>query len=116
MNRLEDWTPLKPFLSVVIIIVTLFGLVFLQMEERRMGYELLNLNRDQKRLVEERRLKEMQLAKMTRPQQVERVAAARLTLRKVQASQIIHLSGSQPLYPAEAIGAIDPAGARGEFN
>lgn len=108
MSRLEDWSPLKPFLSVIIIIVTLFGLVFLQMEERRMGYELLILNRDQKRLVEERRLKEMQLAKMTRPQQVEKMAASTLTLRKVQASQIIHLSGSQPVYASEH--------ERGEFN
>lgn len=91
--KLKDWAPLKPFLSIVFIISTLFVLVFLQMEERRMGYEILSASRVQKRLIEERRLKEMQLAKMTRPQQVERLAATKLTMRKIQASQIIRLSG-----------------------
>lgn len=107
-GRFEEWSQLKPFFSVIIVIATLFVLVFLQMEERRMGYELLKLNREQKKWVEERRLKEMQLAKLTRPQQVERMAASKLTLRKVQASQIIHLSGSQTISSAER--------ARGEIN
>ncbi|MBX2994471.1 MAG: histidine kinase [Bdellovibrionaceae bacterium] len=96
--QLKDWAPLKPFFSVVLIISTLFFLVFLQMEERRMGYEILKVTRVQKRMMEERRVKEMQLAKLTRPQAVERAATSRLTLRKVQASQIIHLSGAQPLF------------------
>lgn len=108
MSKLEDWAPLKPFLSVIILISTLFGLVFLQMEERRMGYELLKLTREQRHLVEERRVMEMQLAKQTRPQQLEKAAARQLTLRKVQASQIIHLSGSQPTFRSESEhGAID---------
>jgi len=107
VNRLEQWTPLKPFLSVLIIIGTLFCLVLLQMEDRRMGYELLQLTREQRRLVEERRMAEMQIAKVTRPQQVER-AASRLTLRKVQPSQIIHLSGAQPRFSA--------IGENGEIN
>lgn len=98
MSKLEDWGPLKPFFSVMIIVASLLALVFLQMEERRMGYEILKLTREQRRLVEEKRIKEMKLAKMTRPQQVEKLASSRLTLRKVQASQIIHLSGSQPMY------------------
>lgn len=108
MSKLEDWTPLKPFLSVIIVISTLFALVFLQMEERRMGYELLKLTREQRHLVEERRLKEMTLAKQIRPQQMEKLASRQLTLRKVQANQIIHLSGSQPTFHSEAEhGAVD---------
>lgn len=97
---MEDWTPLKPFLSIVIIVGTLFVLVFLQMEERRLGYELLKLTRDHKIVLEETRVREMQLAKLMRPQQLEK-AASRMTLRKVQASQIIHLSGTQPQYASE---------------
>ncbi len=96
--QLKDWAPLKPFVSVVFIISTLFFLVFLQMEERRMGYEILKVTRVQKKMMEERRIKEMQLAKLTRPQQVERMATSKLTLRKIQASQIIHLSGAQPSF------------------
>lgn len=90
-----DLQSLKPFLSVLIIISTLFGLVFLQMEERRRGYELLRLNREQRAVVEERRERSMQLAKITRPQYVEHVAQSRLTLRKLQSKQIIHLTGAQ---------------------
>lgn len=85
---------LKPFISVLIIISTLFGLVFLQMEERRMGYELLKLNRDQRAIIEERRQKSVMLARISRPQNVERVAQSRMALKKLQAHQIIHLTGS----------------------
>lgn len=84
---------LKPFLSVVILISSLFILVFLQTEERRMGYELLKLSRLQREVIEERRMKSMQLAKMTRPQNIERVAQSRITLKKIQANQIIHMTG-----------------------
>ena len=97
MSKLQDWTPLKPFLSVIIIVFTLFGLVFLKMEERRMGYLLLQMTREQRKLVEEKRMREMTLTKVTRPAQVER-AAKNMTLRKVQANQIIHLSGMEPQF------------------
>ena len=91
----EDLQSLKPFLSVLLIIATLFGLVFLQMEERRMGYVLLKLNREQRDIIEERRQRSSLLAKITRPEHVERIAQSRMTLKKVQAKQIIHLTGSQ---------------------
>lgn len=85
---------LYPFFSILIIVGTLLSLVVLQMEERRMGYVLLKLSRENKMLIEEKREKSALLAKMTRPQQVERLAQSRLTFRKVQANQIIHMSGS----------------------
>jgi len=86
---------MKPFFSILIIIGTLFALVFLQMEERRLGYAILKLTREQRQSIEEKRAKTMMLAKLTRPQHVEKLAQSRLTLRKVQAEQIIHLSGAQ---------------------
>jgi hypothetical protein len=85
---------LKPFISILLIIGTLFTLVFLQMEERRLGYGILKLTREQRQIVEEKRAKTMQLAKVTRPQHVEKVAQSKFTLKKVQASQIIHLTGN----------------------
>lgn len=96
MNKADQHSP-KPFLSILIIISSLLGLVFLQMEERRMGYELLRLNREQRAIVEERRLRSVQLAKVTRPQHIEYIAQRRLSLKKLQASQIIHLTGAQKL-------------------
>ncbi|MEZ0392859.1 MAG: histidine kinase [Pseudobdellovibrionaceae bacterium] len=88
---------MKPFVSILLIIGTLFTLVFLQMEERRLGYGILKLTREQRQIVDEKRDKVMQLAKVTRPQHVENMAQRRFTLKKVQASQIIHLSGAQQM-------------------
>jgi hypothetical protein len=70
------------------------SVVFFQMEERRIGYAILKLNKEHRKVIEEKRVKTMQLAKLTRPQHIERVAESKLTLRKVQNSQIIHLTGS----------------------
>ena len=93
-SRLDN---VKPFLSVLFIIATLFSLVFLQMEERRMGYVLLKLSHEQREIIEVKREKSMQLAKVLRPEHVERMAQSKFTLQKVQANQIIHLTG-----PSEA--------------
>lgn len=86
---------MKPFFSILLIIGTLFSLVFLQMEERRLGYAILKSTREQRQIVEEKRERTMQLAKITRPQNVERMAQSRFTLKKIQANQIIHLTGAQ---------------------
>jgi len=90
----DDLKPLKPFLSILLLISSLFLIVFAKMEERRVGYSLIQLTREQKRTVEEKREKTLKLAKLTRPERVERVAQDQFTMRKVQNSQIIHLSGS----------------------
>lgn len=82
----------RPFLSIIFIISTLFILVFLQMEERRLGYQFFKLNKDYKRLRSDLREKEIQFAKVTRPQLLDSVAQKKLTLKKVQSNQIIHLS------------------------
>ena len=92
MNR-KNIKKLKPFLSVLIIIATLFSIVFLQMEERRMGYSVLKLTREYKKVQEEKRVKEVTLAKVTRPQLLESMAHQKFTLKKIQANQIIHISG-----------------------
>lgn len=62
------------------------------MEERRQGYVVLKLKKEYKRIIEEKRTKDIQLAKLTRPQLLEHVAQSKLTLKKVQANQVIHLS------------------------
>ncbi len=82
---------LKPVISVALIILTLFSVVFFQMEERRLGYSLLKLTREYRQVQEVKRNKEIQLAKVTGPQWVEKVAASRFTLKKAEASQIILL-------------------------
>lgn len=85
---------LKPFLSLLVVICTLLGLVFIKMEERRLSYVVLKLTREFKKNNEIRRQKEISLAKLTRPQLVETVATQKLTLRKIRPGQIINLSGA----------------------
>ncbi len=62
------------------------------MEERRLGYVILKLTREQRQTLEEKREKSIQLAKITRPQHVEKMATSRFTMKKIQANQIIHLT------------------------
>lgn len=90
----ENFRQLKPFCSVLILIFTFFSLVFLQMEERRLGYSVLKLSRAYKKVQEEKYAREIKLVKITRPQLLESLAQSKFTLKKIQADQIIHLSGS----------------------
>ena len=90
----EDLKPLRPFFSILLIISSLFLIVFAKMEERRVGYSLIKLTREQKIAIEEKREKTLKLAKLNRADHIEKVALDRFTLKKVQNSQIIHLSGS----------------------
>jgi hypothetical protein len=97
-SSFSEWkNDLKPFLSLLFIISTLFILVFMQMEERRLGYVILKLTHAQRQVVEEKRVKTMEFARLTRPQHVEKMAQSKFTLKKVQSSQIIHLTGAENL-------------------
>lgn len=91
MNR-TNLVYIKPFISVCFIIFTLFALVFLKMEERRMSYEVLKLTREHKKIAEIKKQKNIQLVKLSRPQSVENIAKGKLTLKRATEKQIIHLS------------------------
>lgn len=113
MNR-RSLRQLKPFCSVLIVILTFFSIVFLQMEERRIGYSVLKLSRLHKKILEDKHTKEIQLVKITRPQLLDHVAKSKFTLKKVQADQIIHLSGN--MLSAELPDAVKTDVAKGNFN
>lgn len=91
----------KPFLSVIIIIAVLFGILFCKMEIRRIGYSILKMAQIEKKLREQRRTKELQLAELTRPERVESVAQNKFTLRKADSKQVILLSGTRPIRESE---------------
>jgi hypothetical protein len=88
----SDIRQLKPFLSLLFVIFTLLGLVFIKMEERRLSYVVLKSTREYKKINEITRQKEISLAKLLRPQLVETVASQRLTMRKIKQAQIINLT------------------------
>lgn len=92
--KTTDLRQLKPFFSVVFIVSTLLALVFIKMEERRISYVVLKNTKEHKRAMEMQKQKEITLAKLTRPQLLENVATNKLTLKRVTAAQIIHLSST----------------------
>lgn len=88
---------LKPFLSLLFIFTTLLGIVFIKMEERRLSYVVLKMTKDHKKVIEIQKQKEISLAKLTRPQLMENLATRRVALKRVTASQIIHLTSAEPI-------------------
>lgn len=90
---------LRPFISLIIIVGTLFSTVFFKMEVRRMGYLVLKENREYKTLQDEVRIKVMTYAKVTRPDRVRDFALSQLTLSDAQRGQIIHLTADRVAVP-----------------
>ncbi len=95
-NTLRD---VSPFISVLLLIATLFGLVLLKMEVRRMGYSVLQASRDYSRLKDHNRMLNMEYAKVTRPENVRKYAESRLTLSDAREGQIIQLVGRRAAIP-----------------
>ena len=93
MGKVKNLKTLAPHLSILTIIFSLFTFVFLQMEERRLGYELLQLGKDRRKIREMKKQKEMVFAHLTRPQNIEKMATMKGELRKMRPHQLIHLSG-----------------------
>lgn len=78
-----------------LIIFTLLTVVFMKMEVRRVGYSLLKDSRQHKTLMETKRLQEMTLAQLVRPERIENIAQKRLSLQKPTKGQIVQLSGQK---------------------
>ena len=93
----DDLKFLKPFISILSIVLTLFGLVFLQMEERRISYSVLKLTREYKKELQKLKVKEIEVAHAFRPQHVEMIARGRLTMKKILPSKIIRLNPNSAL-------------------
>ncbi len=91
MSR-EKINDIKPFLSLMIVFVSLLVAVFLKMEVRRMGYQVLKLSNDVGEARDENRTKRMKLAKLIRPSRIQKIAEARLMLRRGDSSQFIHVA------------------------
>lgn len=95
----EHIDDLKPFVSLLIVVMTLFCVVFIKMEERRVGYTVLRETRQYRALKDRYRLQLMQYAKTTRPERVREMAVSRLTMNEPRSGQIIQLTGQQIALP-----------------
>lgn len=95
----EDIKQLKPFLSLIILVSTLFVVAFMKMEVRRLGYVVLKSSRQYKTLKDQQLVKTMELARITRPDHIRHYAISRLTLNEARNGQIIQLVGSRIAVP-----------------
>ncbi|MBX7232356.1 MAG: histidine kinase [Bdellovibrionales bacterium] len=90
---------LKPFLSLFLIISTLFIVAFTKMEVRRMGYVVLKESRNYKALKDQKFQKKMKLAHLLRSEHIRHYAVSRLTLSEARNGQIIQLVGQRIVVP-----------------
>lgn len=88
-----------PFLSVLILVSTLFSLVLLKMEVRRMGYSVLKATQEYRKLQDHNRMMSMEYARLTRPERVRKYALSHLTLNDARNGQIIQLAGEKLAMP-----------------
>ena len=88
-NNSSDW---KPFFSVMLIIFTFFGFAFVKMENRRLGYSLLKLAFEEKKMRDGLREQMIFYAKLSGPEHIQRAAQARLNLRRPEYGQIIQMT------------------------
>jgi hypothetical protein len=83
---------IAPFMSLMIVVVTLFSVVFCKMELRRVGYSVLKLTREERKMRDLERQQSIMLAKITRPERLQSLAEARLTLKRAESGQIIQMT------------------------
>ncbi len=99
MKNQKRWQEMMPFFSVLLLVATLFGLVFAKMEVRRMGYSVLKSTQEYRKLKDQYRLMVMEYARLTRPDHVRKYAVSRLTLNDARNGQIIQLTGQKLAVP-----------------
>lgn len=93
------WSDFRPFISVFILVVTLFSLVFLKMEVRRTSYSLWKATRSYQSLQNKNRLSRMELAQVMRPDRIRKLALSKLPLGEAKHGQVIQLDGEQIAIP-----------------
>lgn len=88
-----------PFFSVLILVCTLFSLVLLKMEVRRMGYSVLKSSQEYHKLKDHQRMMAMDYARLTRPELIRRYAVAHFNIGDARNGQIIQLAGLKLAMP-----------------
>lgn len=86
---------LKPFISVLVIILTLLSIVFIKMEVRRMGYTIWKQAKVEKREREKYRQLSVDLIEKVGLERINEFAKTELDMQRAQRGQIIHMSHQQ---------------------
>lgn len=85
---------IKPFVSISFILLAMFSVVYVKMENRRMGYVLLDLAQQEKETLEKQRLAVARLAKITAPERVRKIATSKMTFQSAKEGQVMRMAGS----------------------
>lgn len=91
MKKQPAW---KPYLSITIVLICLYSVVYIKMENRRMGYAIFELAKQEKFYRQEQRLATARLAKTTSAERVRNIAQKRLTFQSAKEGQVIRVAGS----------------------
>ncbi len=86
---------IRPFISVVFIIITMFTIVFIKMDVRRMSYSVLKLAQREKLSADQYRFRSLKLAQVLRTERIKTYAQVHLALNEAQKGQIIHMTGDR---------------------
>lgn len=90
---------LRPFFSIMIIIVSLFLIVFVKMEARRINYSILRQSR-QYQILSDRYYKDlMTYLTLTQGSRLNDIARSQLTLDRARKGQVILLVGGKIAIP-----------------
>ena len=81
----------RPLISLAIIVGTLLTVVFFKLEVRRLGYEVLRKNRQEINLKNERRMLDLDFARMTQPGRIESVATRKMELKRPIHSRVVQM-------------------------
>ena len=83
---------IKPFVSILLMMCFLFGIAFIKMEIRRMGYSFVKLAQKEKEIRNQQRQKSVQLARMLSLERVQLLATQKLPMKKAAKGQIIQMT------------------------
>lgn len=83
--------PWDSFLNLLILIATMFCIVFVKMEIRRMGYVIWKLSRSEKIAEDTKNLHKLEYARLTRPERIEAFAVKFFALKKAEQQKVIYM-------------------------
>jgi hypothetical protein len=82
----------RPLISIIIIISSLFVLVFVKMEVRKQGYTVYKISKKLKKMKDKNRLMTMKLAKVFRPERVRGLIMSQVSQEYIHSGKIIQMT------------------------
>ena len=82
---------LRQLLSLGVVVGSLLTVVFFKLEVRRLGYSVLRKTHQEINLKNERRLLDLEFARMAQPGRIESVATRKMELKRPTHSRVVQM-------------------------